>query len=74
MIELLCIFSSINSLLICFISEILLTIFEISLGSTTTRSLKKGRHVYDILVSSGSTIYRMVEGDILVQGGISSAP
>ena len=48
--------------------------FEISLGSTTTRSLKKGRHVYDILVSSGSTIYRMVEGDILVQGGISSAP
>ncbi len=48
--------------------------FEISLGSTATRSLKKGRHVYDILVSSGSTIYRMVEGDILVQGGISSAP
>ena len=48
--------------------------FEISLGSTATRSLKQGRHVYDILVSSGSTIYRIVEGDILVQGGISSAP
>ena len=48
--------------------------FNISLGSTTTRSLKQGRHVYDILVSSGSTIYRMVSGDVLVQGGISSAP
>ena len=48
--------------------------FEISLGSTATRNLKQGRHVYDILVSSGSTIYRIVEGDILVQGGISSAP
>ncbi len=48
--------------------------FAISLGSTDTRSLKKGRHVYDILVSSGSTIYRIVSGDIMVQGGISSAP
>tara|TARA_R100001082_G_scaffold56128_1_gene30913 strand:- start:1260 stop:1646 length:387 start_codon:yes stop_codon:yes gene_type:complete len=48
--------------------------FQISLGSTDTRNLKTGRHVYDILVSSGSTIYRIVSGNILVQGGISSAP
>ena len=48
--------------------------FQISLGSTDTRNLKKGRHVYDILVSSGSTIYTIVSGNIIVQGGISSAP
>ena len=48
--------------------------FQISLGSTATRALKKGRHVYDILVSSGSTIYTIVSGNILVHGGISSAP
>ena len=48
--------------------------FQISLGSTDTRNLKTGRHVYDILVSSGSTIYRIVSGNIMVQGGISSAP
>ena len=48
--------------------------FQISLGSTDTRNLKTGRHVYDILVSSGSTIYTIVSGNIMVQGGISSAP
>ena len=48
--------------------------FQISLGSTDTRNLKTGRHVYDILVSSGATIYRIVSGNIMVQGGISSAP
>ena len=48
--------------------------FDISLGSTQTRSLKEGRYVYDILVSSGTTTYRIVEGNILVKPGISSAP
>ena len=48
--------------------------FEISLGSTQTRTIRQGRYVYDILVSSGSTYYRIVEGNIMVQGGISSAP
>lgn len=48
--------------------------FNISLGSTQTRSLKEGRYVYDVLVSSGSTVYRIVEGNILVKPGISSAP
>ena len=46
--------------------------FEISLGSTQTRSIRQGRYVYDILVSSGSTFYRIAEGNMLVQGGISS--
>ena len=48
--------------------------FQISLGSTDTRNLKTGRHVYDILVSSGSTIYRIVSGNIMVGGGGGAAP
>jgi len=48
--------------------------FNLSMGSTTTRTIKPGRYVWDMLVSSGSTIYRMAEGNILVVAGISSAP
>lgn len=48
--------------------------FNLSLGSTATRSLSEGRYVYDILVSSGSTVYRIASGNVLVIPGISSAP
>jgi len=48
--------------------------FDISLGSTATRQLTEGRYIYDVLVSSGSTIYRIIDGMILVKPGISSAP
>jgi hypothetical protein len=48
--------------------------FQISLGSTQTRTLNEGRYVYDVLVSSGSTVYRIVDGNIIVKPGISSAP
>jgi len=48
--------------------------FKISLGSTDTRSLTEGRYVYDVLVSSGATVYRILDGNILVKPGISSAP
>ena len=48
--------------------------FNISMGSTDTRSLNGGRYWYDVLVSSGSTIYRIVQGNILVKSGVSSAP
>lgn len=48
--------------------------FDISLGSTTTRGLTEGRYIYDVLVSSGSTVYRIIDGMILVKPGISSAP
>lgn len=48
--------------------------FDVSLASTLTRTLNQGRYWYDVLVSSGSTIYRIAEGNILVQGGVSSAP
>ena len=49
-------------------------VFKISLGSTDTRSLSQGRYVYNVLVSSGATIYNIVNGNILVYSGISSAP
>ena len=48
--------------------------FKISLGSTDTRNLKEGRYVYNVLVSSGSTIYSIANGNVLVIAGISSAP
>ena len=48
--------------------------FSISLGSTQTRLLSGGRYWYDILVSSGATFYRIVEGNILVVFGVSSVP
>lgn len=47
---------------------------KISLGSTATRNLQEGRYIYNLLVSSGSTIYSLVNGNILVIPGISSAP
>ncbi len=47
--------------------------FTISLGSTDTRNLSQGRYMYDVLVSSGATIYRIVDGMIYVRPGISSA-
>ena len=49
-------------------------IFDISMGSTATRNLSEGRYEYNVLVSSGSTIYNIVNGNILVYTGIASAP
>ena len=48
--------------------------FRLSLGSTVTRTLSEGRYVYDVLIGSGSSVYRIVSGDVMVIGGISSAP
>ena len=48
--------------------------FRLSLGSTATRTLSDGRYVYDVLIGSGSSVYRIVSGDVLVIAGISSAP
>ena len=48
-------------------------VFKISLGKSRTRTLPEGRYVYDVNVSSGSTTYRIVSGDVLVIPGISSA-
>ena len=48
--------------------------FSISLGSTDTNNIPEGRYVYDVLVSSGATTYKIVSGNVLVIAGISSAP
>jgi hypothetical protein len=49
-------------------------VVDISMGSTATRSLSEGRYEYNVLVSSGATIYNIVNGNILVHTGIASAP
>ena len=48
----------------------------VSLAATDTRDLKAGRYWYDCLITAGagSTVYRIFEGDIMVNAGISSAP
>ena len=48
--------------------------FNLSLGSTATGLLAEGRYVYNVLVSSGATIYNIVNGNVLVYAGISSVP
>ena len=42
------------------------------MGSTVTRSLSEGRYRYDVNVSSGSTSFNIVEGNVLVTTGIST--
>ena len=49
-------------------------VFDISMGSTATTSLSEGRYEYNVLVSSGASIYNIVNGNILVYTGIASAP
>ena len=49
-------------------------IFDISMGSTATTSLSEGRYQYNVLVSSGASIYNIVNGNIMVYTGIASAP
>ena len=44
----------------------------ISMGSTVTSTLSEGRYLYDVNVSSGSTFFKIVEGNILVKTGIST--
>ena len=44
----------------------------LSMGSTETRSLEEGRYLYDVNVSSGSTFFKVIEGNIIVRAGIST--
>ena len=47
---------------------------KISLGSTSTRSLEQGRYMFDVIVSSGSTLYTIANGNIMVVPAVSAAP
>ena len=49
-------------------------VITLSLTPALTRKLKPGRYVYDILVSSGSTVYNIVNGNVLVNAGIATNP
>ena len=44
----------------------------LSMGSTVPRSLAEGRYLYDVNVSSGSTFFKIIEGNVLVRTGIST--
>jgi len=46
----------------------------LALGSTATSNLSQGRYLYNVLVSSGGTIYNMIDGNVLVYTGIASSP
>ena len=48
--------------------------FKLTLTAGETRDLAEGRYVYNVLVSSGATIYNIVNGNVLVYAGISSVP
>ncbi len=47
---------------------------KISMSEEDTRTLSEGRHVYDVNVKTGSTVSKLVNGNILVYAGISSTP
>ena len=47
--------------------------FIASLTAAQTRNLNEGRYVYDINVSSGATVYRIVSGNVMVNQVISTA-
>lgn len=48
-------------------------ILSLGLSSADTVGLKDGRYHYDVLVNSGTTVYRIVEGDIMVRSGVTSS-
>ena len=47
--------------------------FHIGLTTTQTSALTEGRYFYDVNAKDGSTVNRIVEGQLLVRGGISSS-
>ena len=48
---------------------------KLTLADTATRNIVEGRYVYDVnIVSSGSTYYKLVKGDIMVHAGVSTRP
>ena len=47
--------------------------FKITMSKSITEDLKPGRYVWDILVGSGSTVYRLAEGNVTVVSGLSAA-
>ena len=46
---------------------------KLTANNLQTSALAPGRYVYDINVSSGATVYRIVSGNVMVNQGISTA-
>lgn len=46
-------------------------VISVSMGSTLTSTLKPGRYVYDLVIETGGTKTRVVEGTVLVRGGVT---
>ena len=48
----------------------------LALNSTRTNTIPQGRYLYNVLISPGvgQTTYNILNGNIMVQAGISSAP
>ena len=47
---------------------------SLSMGSTDTSSIAQGRYLYNVLVGTGASVYNIIDGNIRVYTGISSAP
>ena len=47
---------------------------RVSYGATQTGELSAGRYMYNVLISTGSTVYNIIDGNIMVYAGISSSP
>jgi hypothetical protein len=45
---------------------------QISLASSVTSQIRPGRYSYDILLNSGTSIIRVVEGSALVTAGVTT--
>ena len=45
--------------------------FYIFLSDSTTEDLKPGRYYFDINATKSSTVYKMVSGNVVVEGGLS---
>ena len=48
--------------------------FSLTLASAATTSISEGRYMYNVLISTGTTVYNIIDGNIMVYAGISSSP
>ena len=47
---------------------------RVSYGAPQTGELSAGRYMYNVLISTGTTVYNIIEGNVMVYAGISSSP
>ena len=47
--------------------------FKLTMAKSLTGGLNPGRYVWDILVGSGTTVYRLAEGNVTVISGVAAA-